>query len=116
MSFLGFGLLVLGGFGILNLLIQDRELKTRVEVDPYFPTLDITGWGVDSNLTPSPDFPSSFKISEHTFRPYLKEGRIKGWWVRDDALGGEEFYDDSLLEDQFGESHIKISKRVGVEP
>lgn len=108
-SWLGPGILLFAGYSLLRSLLEDRQFQKELEVDHFFPTLDLTGWGVGRAWQIPSEFPPEFRISDHSFSPFLREGRIEGWWV-EGPDSQKNFFEDRLLTDQKGEAHVKILK------
>lgn len=69
-----------------------------------FPTLDLRGWGFRWDSEVPSDFPPAFGVGSRVFKPLLRDGKIQGWWVDGD------FFDDTLLEDPWGETHVIFLK------
>jgi len=94
--------ILLAGLWSGSVLLAGKRKK-----NPYFPTLDLRGWGVGRDFLVPSEFPESFAVGSSSFRPLIREGKIQGWWVKE-GQEKEEFWDDSFLEDQWGEDHVKI--------
>lgn len=106
-QFLSLGTLLFAAYSLYSLLWQQREYHQKLQADRYFPTLNLAGWGVKEDFRIPKDFPPEFRISEHTFWPFLRDGRIEGWWVEDSGIGDRFYYEDNLLIDEKGEAHVK---------
>jgi len=89
-------------WSIWTMLKSGSELRTELEVQKFFPTVDLTGWGIGTDFRVPPDFPPKISFPLEEFRPLVREGYLKGWWV------GEEYFDDQFLRDKEGVAHVKF--------